>query len=110
MPDEDDLTVSYSVKELLGNIQSAVDAGFAGVRASLDTKADKTQIDAITRRLDEHGVEIGELKDRQRADEAATNALTGAKEKRSNFRMWLIGTGISAALVASALIPILTGK
>ena len=106
---DDDVKIEYTVKELLSNLQHAVDTGFAGVRASLDTKADKSQVAEITRRLDEHGREIGELKDRQRADEAATTALQGAKDKRSSFRMWLIGAGLSLALVASALIPLLTG-
>ena len=107
---DDDVTIEYTVKELLGSIQKAVDEGFAGVRASLDTKADKSQIEAITRRLDEHGQEIGKLKDRQREDEAATSALAGARARRVSGRQWLIGAGLTAALTTSAWLPYLTGR
>lgn len=108
MSDDDDVTITYTVKELLNDLKSAVDTGFAGVRASLDTKADKSQIEEITRRLDEHGREIGQLKDQQRVDEAATNALAGAKASRVSARQWLIGILISAAFVVVALLPYLT--
>lgn len=107
MPD-DDPTIVYTVKELLGNIQKTVDEGFAGVRASLETKADKSQIDAITRRLDEHGREIGALKDRQREDEAAASALSGARASRLSGRQWAVGILFTAAIALSAWLPYLT--
>lgn len=113
LDDPNDAEVRYSVKELLGNLQKTADAGFAALRASLDTKADRSQIDDIHRtiaahaqRLDAHGQEIGHLKDQQRSDEAASAALSRAHEKRVSGQQWIIGTVITLALVAATLIPL----
>lgn len=98
----DDPIIQYSVKELLSNLQTSVDSGFAATRASLETKADKSQVEAINRRLDDHGREIGKLKDRQREDEAATSALSTARQARGAWRQWAISNapGFTLALIA----------
>lgn len=99
----DDLTIQYSVRELLANLQRALDVGFTEIKASLANKADKADIVRLDHRIDEHGKDIGVLKDRMRDDEAATGALKSARRRSSDFR-WKIATGLTAlplAVVAS---------
>lgn len=96
----DDAVVSYTIKELIGNVQHAVDAGFARVETKLDSKADKAELVALTARVDAHGHEIGQLKDRQRDDETAGKALETARTKALSSRQWAVGILISAIIAA----------
>ena len=47
---------------------------------------------ALISRVDGHGHDLGVIKDRMREDEAATKALSDARDKHSINRRWVIGT------------------
>lgn len=65
------------------------------------------QIARHDQRLDELGNEIGTLRDRQRADEAATNAIAAADATQANNRKWVIATAIAVAGVIATLAYVL---
>lgn len=52
----------------------------------------RTEHAALVLRVDDHGRDIGSLKDRQRADEAATAALQGEKIRKVTNRQWFLGS------------------
>lgn len=89
---------------LLDRIGTRIDAGFARVETKMDGKADKSDIARIDRRLDEHGRSIGALKDRQRSEEAAAEAVSVARSHTIDRRRWVIGT---AAVTLAALPTVL---
>lgn len=100
---DEELTVEYTVKELLNQLQRSQDVGFTEVKASLSNKADKVDVERLNRRLDEHGREIGWLKDRQREDEAVTAALTSSRKRSSEYKWKLVtfAAGIPLAIAAA---------
>lgn len=99
--------VVYDVGDLLDRLGTRLDTGFATLIEKLDNKADKSDLAAINARLDEHSKEIGQLKDRQREDEAAQRALLKVKSSTTNWRRWAIEAVISAAATAGILIGVL---
>lgn len=104
--DNDDIKVEYTVKELLATIKNDQTAGFAKLDGQLAGKADKADLVTIHARLDEHGQEIGSIKDRMRADEAANQALETVKSRRLSNRQWAIGL---AVLVFASVVGTLIG-
>jgi hypothetical protein len=99
--------VTYDVGDLLDKMGTRIDKGFAEVKTLLAGKADKSDLAAINARLDEHGREIGRLKDRQREDEAAQAAVSAAKTTNTDARQRRINIGLSAALVTVSLLGVL---
>jgi hypothetical protein len=65
----------------------------------------------VMARLEEHGIEIGRLKDQQRADEAAAKALEDAESTRTSARnRWVTGSAsVVIALAAVFTILVMTG-
>ena len=102
MGEDNNPKVVYDVGDLLDRMGTRIDQGFATITAKLDNKADKSDLAAINARLDEHGREIGRLKDRQREDEAAQKALEGAQTRRASMRQWSVSTWVAIAGVASS--------
>lgn len=105
-------SVVYDVGELLDKLGTRLDSGFARVEAKLDTKADKVDLATINAKIDEHTKEIGQLKDRQRADEIAQQAVTHAKTESANKTQTLWNIGLAFALVLftalSVVLPLIT--
>lgn len=102
--------VAWDLAKYLDNLGTRMDSGIARIEAKLDQKADKSDLAGINARLDEHGKEIGRLKDRQREDEAAQHAVDSAakirvdsKQRRWNFALALALVLVSAMSVVGAL-------
>lgn len=112
------LGVEISGSDLLGalsRLDSKLDAGFARIDAKLDqkadkvdlarmdvkldSKADKADLARMEARLEQHGKEIGALKDTQRADEVASAALANSRSQTIEWRKWAVG--VAAVVVAS---------
>jgi hypothetical protein len=91
--------VAWDLAKYLDNLGSRMDSGIARIEAKLDTKADKADLAGINARLDEHGKEIGRLKDRQREDEAAQLAVTAATKATTDSRQRRWNLLLAAALV-----------
>lgn len=98
----DEPTIGIRGSDLLGlldRIGTRLDAGFARMEAKMDGKADKADLLRIEARLDEHGREIGKLKDRQREDEAAQGALAQRHTTVIEWRKYVVAT-LAIALAA----------
>ena len=100
--------VTYDVGDLLDRLGTRIDTGFARREVSLASKADKSDLAAINARLDEHGQEIGRLKDRQREDEAAAQAVTASEKVTTDGRQRRWNLFLSAALVLVSLLSVLS--
>lgn len=110
MADEPQIGISGSdLLSLVDRIGTRLDSGFARIEAKLDGKADKSDLIRIEARLDEHGREIGRLKDQQREDEVAQRAVDDQREKRSTSSQRRWNYALSFALVAVGLLGVLAG-
>jgi hypothetical protein len=105
------IQVSWDLAKYLDNLGSRLDAGVARIEAKLDTKADKADLAGINARLDEHGKEIGRLKDRQREDEAAqaavavsTKSAVDSRQRKWNF---LLSGAIAVGSVTGVLAAVM---
>ena len=105
--DPDDVTISYTVKELLSDMQKSQTQGFARVEKGLEAKADKADIKRVEERLDRHETRLGSVEARQSVDEAKAQGADRVKSSNQDrmARMW---AGIAAvAALALAVITIL---
>ena len=93
MADED----SYTVKEIVDMTRQEQTAGFTRIESLLESKADKADLEPIHEKLTKHDGHIRELQDVV----LVTAQQDAAREKRTNFWRWAIGTG--AVLAATAL-------
>lgn len=100
--------VTYDVGELLDKLGTRIDSGFARIEEKLASKADKADLAAINARLDEHGKEIGRLKDRQREDEASQAAVDAAAKGATDRRQRVINVALSFALVIISALGVLS--
>jgi hypothetical protein len=100
---DDDIEVRYTVKELLSSIKKDQTEGFTDVKAKLDTKADRVDLARINARLDEHGRDIGSLKQWRQTTQDSAAAHQRAAEK---FWTWPKRIGAAAFSVAVVLSPI----
>lgn len=66
--------------------------------------AQAQQISEVFGRLDGHGRDIGAIKDQLQKDEAANDALTGAKKSRWNSRQNIVTVACTIALAVSAIL------
>ena len=64
----------YTLKEVVDNTRKEQTAGFAEIKTLLSTKADKSDVDRLERRLDEHGRDISDLQQNQHDAEVAATA------------------------------------
>lgn len=101
------IQVSWDLAKYLDNLGSRLDAGVARIEAKLDTKADKADLAGINARLDEHGKEIGRLKDRQREDEAAQAAVAASTKTLVDSRQRKWNFFLSAAIAAGSVVGVL---
>lgn len=83
--------ITYTLRELLERIEKAQTTGFAEVKTMMATKADKSDVVRLEGRLDEHGREIGRIKDQLRSDEAAESAVSAQRAAWRDWRRWAIG-------------------
>ena len=104
---DEEARVSYSVKELITNVQKSVDSGFSRLEGKLDNKVDRSDLVIVHTRLDEHEADIRRLKESQTEDKAAERAVDKARDRTVSWRQWTIGTGIAALLVGGELIQLL---
>lgn len=95
-------TVSYSVKDLLAQIQTSVTAGFARLETALANKADKADVVAVHARLDEHQRAIEDLKTRQTGDDAVRTA----RSRAWTTRQWTIGVVVTAVAAAGSVLAV----
>ena len=102
--EHDDLTVTYSVKDLLSGIRNDVAAGFAKLEAALNGKADKADIARINGRIDEHQKQIDELRKKQDADDAARHAAQEVRQDHIEWKRWAIPTALTVVWIAVALL------
>lgn len=102
LPDPDDSKVTYTVKELLGNISNAV----ARVELAMTGKADKTDIERIERRLDKHQQEIDALKSAKHDEKIITTTVETTKHEAAKRRLtkmeraWAILLGLATLCAA----------
>lgn len=101
------IQVSWDLAKYLDNLGSRLDSGVARIEAKLDTKADKADLAGINARLDEHGKEIGRLKDRQREDEAASAAVLAAAKVTTDKHQRRWNLMLSTALVIVSFLGVL---
>lgn len=101
--------VAWDLAKYLDNLSTRMDQGIARIEVKLDSKADKADLAGINARLDEHGKEIGRLKDRQREDESAQAAVTAAAKSALDARQRKWNFALSLALVLVALLSVLVG-
>ena len=99
--------VTYNIGDLLDRLGTRLDSGFASINTKLDNKADKSDLAAINARLDEHGREIGRLKDRQREDEAASMAVSAQRDRARDWRRWALEFAVSAAVAGGTIAAVL---
>ena len=99
--------VTYNIGDLLDRLGTRLDSGFASINTKLDSKADKSDLAAINARLDEHGREIGRLKDRQREDEAAALAVGNQRDRARDWRRWALEFLVSAAIAGGTIAAVL---
>ena len=64
------------------------------------------QVSGIATRLDSHGRDIGTLKDRQKADEAATDALSKARSSRWSTRERVVTVVASVIIAVGAILAL----
>lgn len=104
-------------------MQNSINAGFQEIRSTMATKASKADVDdlrhqlekkadkddllPIASRLNDHGKEIGELKDQARDEKSATDALTQSKSRRSTTWRWVVGTVAMAPLAVLSVLQII---
>ena len=69
--------------------------------------AQAEKISGVLTRLDEHGHEIGTLKDKQREDEAAQKALANSKNAGWTRHSAQIGWAISAIIAVGAILALI---
>lgn len=91
MPDEPE--VSYTVKELLSQLNSRIDA----FMTLLGSKADQTVVAHVVERVDQLDTRVGVLE----TDGKATAKHFTAKQ---DFRRWVVPTVISVAAVVVAIL------
>lgn len=101
--EHDDLTVTYSVKDLLSALKSDVAAGFAKMEVALNGKADKADIAQINGRLDEHQKQIDELRKKQDKDDAAHAAAQEVRQSHTEWKRWAIPTALTVVWIVIAL-------
>lgn len=87
---DDDAQVTYSVKDLLASIASQQAAGFAEIKTALLQKADKSDVQRLEGRLNEHARHLSEhdhqlasLAQQQHDDEVAANEVA-----KQEGRVW----------------------
>lgn len=104
-------------------MQNSINAGFTEIRATMATKASKADVEdlrhqlekkadkddllPITSRLNEHGKDIGSLKDQARDEKSATDALTQSRSRRSTTWRWVVGTVAMAPLAVLSILQII---
>lgn len=103
--------VQYGMKELLANLQTSIDTGFATVATRLEGKADKADVESLRSDL-RHVVERTEGLEAWRREQDATHAAERDHEGRGHeartWRLALVGAAIYLAglgwSIASGLI------
>lgn len=98
--------VTYDVSDLLDRIGTRLDQGFARVETALVGKADKSDLAAINARLEEHGREIGRIKDQMRSDEAASAAVAAQRAAWRDWRRWAVGLVVLLAAASPGFVSL----
>ena len=101
--EHDDLTVTYSVKDLLSGIKTDVAAGFGKLEGALAKKADKGDISRLEGRMDSHETRIGALEKRQDKDDSARSAAQEVRQSHTEWKRWAIPTALTVVWIAVAL-------
>jgi predicted nuclease with TOPRIM domain len=71
---DEEVTVTYTVRELLQRVEERITAGFSKLEESLQAKADKGDIQRLAGRLDSHANRIEALEKRQDQDDTREQA------------------------------------
>lgn len=98
MVDKDDVVVTYTVKEILAQIQTTQTQEFAALKSALTSKADKSDIARLEKRLDDHQDRIITLETQEHDEEVASQVHSQRDEKESIWKnKWfrLFGTAIA---------------
>lgn len=99
---DEELVVSFTVRELLSRIERNQAANHAELSTKLDSKADKTDVTSIRGDLEHLGKRTESLEEWRHQTE-------GARQQTDKHRdRWLAAAGIVAVVVAAVLTAVLT--
>lgn len=102
--DPDEVVVTYTVKDILAEIKKDQTAGFARIEQAMKGKADKSDLARIEGRLDQHQVQIDELRKRQDRDDEQTRTRQEIQVQRREWHRWFIPTLLTIGLIVVGLI------
>jgi hypothetical protein len=102
--DPDEVVVTYTVKDILADIKKEQATGFARLEQAMKGKADKSDLARIEGRLDQHQVQIDELRKRQDLDDAGNATRAVIRQQRVEWHRWAIPTLLTIALILVGLL------
>jgi hypothetical protein len=110
--DEEELVkVTFTVKEMFGEVQKDIAAGFQRVEGKLDTKADKSELDKVQTMVVRHAERIEGMESWQRAADIAKNAVdskvitdNNRRQRFWNYALGLATTAGTAGLIVAAFV------
>lgn len=99
--DHGQLVVTRPLMDEIQGLRSDVSAGFAGLTARLEGKADKADVARMEARLDEHGTQIAELRQWRHDRETAAGVTARRLDRVLTRRQKVWGIVGAVALVAA---------
>ena len=105
---EDPVTLTSIIVDSLNRVEGKVDAGLSRIEATMEAKADKSDLAEIRGEIKSHGVELSALKESNRIRDAAHDAVATNIQNRIDRRtrrttLWLSFTSVLAVALAVIL-------
>lgn len=108
MPEQnDDATVSYSVRELLSGMRNDMATGLARIESALVGKADKSDIARLEGRLDGHEARLESLE----AERDERRGTRRAHEKRDALavsgKRWAVDAVLTLGIIVATILAVI---